>query len=178
MNRCCPSGCESKPRIRFRGFTDAWERRKLGEIIISHPFVAYLQVPLSSGDYPVIQQGNEAIIGYSNGIPFKDFKDVVLFGDHTLSLYKPITPFFIATDGIRILSAKDCEGNFLYALLTKIKPESEGYKRHFHVLNSTAVSIVYNKIEQAKIGNFFKQLDALIALHQRKHKHRKKTSKC
>ena len=127
-----------------------------------------MQVPLSSGDYPVIQQGNEAIIGYSNGIPFKDFKDVVLFGDHTLSLYKPITPFFIATDGIRILSAKDCEGNFLYALLTKIKPESEGYKRHFHVLNSTAVSIVYNKIEQAKIGNFFKQLDALIALHQRK----------
>ena len=38
--------------------------------------------------------------------------------------------------------------------------------------------MIPSQSEQAKIGVFFRGLDELIALHQRKRKHRKKTNKC
>ncbi|AIG28416.1 restriction endonuclease subunit S [Brevibacillus laterosporus] len=160
---------DKKPEIRFTGFTDAWEQRKLGDILKTHQFSPYLAEPSDYGNYEVIQQGDKSVVGYANGIPFENYPDVVLFGDHTLSLYKPREPFFVATDGVKILSADGLEGNFLFTLLERYKPESQGYKRHFTILKNERGWITENKEEQAKIGSFFKGLDHLITLHQRKY---------
>ncbi len=91
---------ERKPAIRFAGFTDAWEQRKVGNILRS----ASIDIepnPEELGDYEVIQQGSVPLAGFTNKEPYKDYKNIVLFGDHTLSIYKPKKPFLVASDGVK-----------------------------------------------------------------------------
>ena len=159
------------PAIRFAGFTEAWEQRKLGELLQTISFKTFLKEPEPDGKYEIIQQGNEPIIGFANGEPCSDFQNTVIFGDHTLSLYKPKHPFFVATDGVRIVKGKqDVEGFYLLSLLERYKPKSEGYKRYYGILAETNCYFRDNIKEQIKIGEFFKNLDNLITLHQRKFK--------
>ncbi len=159
-----------KPAIRFKGFTEDWEQRKLGEVLRTLPFKPFLKIPDQDGKYEIIQQGNEPIIGYANGEPCEDFRNTVIFGDHTLSLYKPKQPFFVATDGVRILQGtNDMDGYYLLSLLEGNSPKSEGYKRYYSILVDREVLFTKNYYEQVKIGLYFKQLDNLITLHQRKY---------
>lgn len=161
-------GC-NVPEIRFPGFTDPWEQRKLGDLLQTLPFKQFLKEPEPDGKYEIIQQGNEPVIGFANGTPCGDYKDVVIFGDHTLSLYKPQHPFFVATDGVRIVKGQqDTDGYYLLSLLERYKPQSEGYKRYYCILADTNCITTYNTSEQGQIGAFFKHLDHLTTLHQRK----------
>ena len=148
-----------------------WEQRKLGEVLRTLPFKPFLKIPDQDGKYEIIQQGNEPIIGYANGEPCEDFRNIVIFGDHTLSLYKPKQPFFVATDGVRILQGtNDMDGYYLLSLLEGNSPKSEGYKRYYSILVDREVLFTENYYEQVKIGLYFKQLDNLITLHQCKLK--------
>ena len=108
------------PAILFQWFTDDWEQQTLGNILITLPFKPYMKSPEQNGKYEIIQQGNEPIAGHANGSPCLNYTDLVIFGDHTLSLFKPESPFFVATDGVRILKGKD-NMNRNYLLLM-IKP--------------------------------------------------------
>lgn len=117
----------------------------------------------------VIQQGEHPIAGYADGNPFENYKDITLFGDHTLSLFKPQEKFFVASDGVKILSPSlKMNGMFYYYLLEKYKPQSEGYKRHFTIMKKSTALFPSEINEQAKISKFLKNFDSLIALHQRK----------
>ena len=159
-----------KPAIRFKRFTEDWEQRKLGEVLRTLPFKPFLKIPDQDGKYEIIQQGNEPIIGYANGEPCEDFRNIVIFGDHTLSLYKPKQPFFVATDGVRILQGTNyMNGYYLLSLLEGNSPKSEGYKRYYSILVDREVLFTENYYEQVKIGLYFMQLDNLITLHQRKY---------
>ena len=156
------------PKIRFAGYTDEWETRKLGDLLQTLPFKQFLKEPEPDGKYEIIQQGNEPVIGFANGTPCTDYKDVVIFGDHTLSLYKPQRPFFVATDGVRIVKGQqDTDGYYLLSLLERYKPQSEGYKRYYSILADTSGITTYITSEQEKIGVLFKLLDNLITLQQR-----------
>ena len=168
LQKMFPKNGGKVPELRFAGFADDWEERKFKDILKTHSFRSYLAGVSENGEYEVIQQGDKPIVGYSDGEPFTDYKDVTLFGDHTVSLYKPKSPFFVATDGVKILSADNFEGNYLYTTLERYKPEPQGYKRHFTILKNQDVWFTENMEEQQKIGSFFKQLDDTIALHQRK----------
>ena len=166
------------PKLRFPEFTEPWEQRKLGDLLQTLPFKQFLKEPEPDGKYEIIQQGNEPVIGFANGTPCGDYKDVVIFGDHTLSLYKPQHPFFVATDGVRIVKGQqDTDGYYLLSLLERYKPQSEGYKRYYSILADTNCITTYNTSEQEKIGVFFKLLDNLITLHQRKLDHVKDLKK-
>ena len=157
------------PRIRFKGFTDDWEQCKLGDVLRTLPFKQFLKTPEQGGKYEIIQQGNEPIIGYANGEPCESFRNTVIFGDHTLSLYKPKKPFFVATDGVRILQGtNDMDGYYLLSLLEGNSLKSEGYKRYYSILLDREVLLTENHCEQVQIGLCFKHLDHLITLHQRK----------
>lgn len=157
------------PAIRFKGFTAPWEQRKLGEILQTIPFKPFLKEPKLEGKYEVLQQGNDPIIGFADGSPCSDYEDTVIFGDHTLSLYKPQRPFFIATDGVRIVKGlQPTDGGYLLSLLERYKPQSEGYKRYYGILSDTECMTTYNTSEQKQIGSCFTTLDKLITLHQRK----------
>jgi type I restriction enzyme S subunit len=141
----------------------------LGELLQTLPFKPFLKEPEQGGKYEIVQQGNDPIIGFANGIPCNDYKDTVIFGDHTLSLYKTKRPFFVATDGVRIIKGKThIDGFYLMSLLERYKPQSEGYKRYYGILADSDCCFTPNGHEQQEIGAFFRQLDNLITLHQRK----------
>lgn len=169
LSELFPKEGEKYPRLRFQGFTKPWQYSNFGEILKTYSFKPYIANVEIDGEYKVIQQGDNSVIGYSSGYPFEDYSDVVLFGDHTLSLYKPEKPFFVSSDGIKILSStNNLNRDFLYYLIEKYLPASEGYKRHYSVLKNQNCNISSNKSEQEKIGNFFKQLDDRIELEEEK----------
>ncbi|MDY4450496.1 MAG: hypothetical protein SPE37_00015, partial [Campylobacter sp.] len=99
---------------------------------------------------------------------FKNFDNVLLFGDHTLSLYKPKTPFFIASDGIKILKLKNKNSYFFKNLFLYKMPKSEGYKRHFSILKEIETRIPNDIKEQEKIGEFFRKIDGILEFSQKK----------
>jgi type I restriction enzyme M protein len=92
---------------------------------------------LSKGTYPIIDQSQEEISGwtneYSNIIKIK--KPVVIFGDHTCCVKYSETDFAQGADGIKIIeTSKELLPKYLFYVL-KTKPiKSTGYKRHFSKL--------------------------------------------
>lgn len=168
MEKMFPRGGRTLPEVRFAGFSGEWVKRKISCEIDTLPFRNFLATPDIEGIHPIIQQGDSPIMGYSGKAPFEDFRNVVLFGDHTLSLYRPHEPFLIATDGIRIIHAKDKDADFLYYYLESYKPASEGYKRYFSILIDREGKRPVTKSEQASIGRLLRKLDALITLHGQK----------
>ena len=168
LEKMFPKNGSNVPEIRFKGFSDAWEQRKLGELLQTLPFKQFLKEPEPDGKYEIIQQGNEPVIGFANGTPCNDYIDTVIFGDHTLSLYKPKRPFFVATDGVRIVKGKkNTDGYYLLSLLERYKPQSEGYKRYYSILADVECFTTYSASEQKQLGTYFENLDNLITLHQR-----------
>ncbi|ASZ08634.1 hypothetical protein CK496_12415 [Enterococcus thailandicus] len=177
LQKMFPKNGAKVPEIRFPGFTGDWEDREFSEIVKTTGYKAYLSEAFEVGEYPVIQQGDKPILGYSDKKPFENFEDVVLFGDHTLSLYKPETPFLVATDGLKIITVPNFSGSFLLSLLEKYVPESQGYKRHFTILKKEQVAFPTDVKERVLIGEFFTQIDRTITLHERELDLLKETKK-
>lgn len=157
------------PAVRFEGFDKAWKQSKLGEITKVIAAKPYISTPSTHGNYLVIQQGDKPIAGFSNSKPFKNYNNITLFGDHTLSLFKPRSSFLIASDGIKILSPSiEMNGLFYFYALEKYKPKSEGYKRHFTILKKCKANFPTNIDEQKLIGNLLLRIDNLINKRQLK----------
>ncbi|MET1821585.1 restriction endonuclease subunit S [Enterococcus faecalis] len=188
LQKMFPKNGAKVPELRFAGFADDWEERKLGEFTTSF-----------SGGTP--SAGNSSY--YKGDIPF------IRSGE----INSDKTELFLTEDGLKNSSAKMVSvGDILYALygatsgevgisqingainqaILAIKPIG-GYSSHFIMQwlklqkqkiidkylqggqGNLSGSIVKDLIlnipnfeEQQKIGSFFKQLDNTIALHQRK----------
>ena len=175
-----------KPEIRFKGFTDDWEQRKLGEVIedyvekttvenqypvltSSQQMGIVLQDDYFSGDR-VSQSGN---IGYFV-IPRGYFayrsrsdNDVFVFNRNDCIDKGSISYFY------PVFKPSGVDSDFLlrrlnYGLETQLKIASEGTGQHVLSLkkfkNMTALFPSIN--EQRKIGEYFTRLDHLITLHQ------------
>ena len=172
LQKMFPKNGESVPEIRFPGFTDDWEQRKFDEVFLSFANKNYqLQSTeyCESGKYPIIDQGKKAIIGYSNdSSKVCENYPSIIFGDHTTELKYVDFPFIIGADGVKTLSVK--EGNTLFQyynlLVNNVRPT--GYNRHFSMLKEISVFVPSDVEEQTKIGSYFRNLDNLITLHQRK----------
>lgn len=98
----------------------------------------------TSGTYPIIDQGQEFIAGYTdseNGL----YTDVpaIIFGDHTRVLKYVDFPFFLGADGAKILKARKAHANYryLYYALKSVRIPDTGYNRHFKWLKEATVSI-------------------------------------
>lgn len=157
------------PAVRFEGFDKAWKQSKLGEITKVIAAKPYISTPSTHGNYLVIQQGDKPIAGFSNSNPFKNYNNITLFGDHTLSLFKPRSPFLVASDGIKILSPSiEMNGLFYFYELEKYKPKSEGYKRHFTILKKCKANFPTDIDEQKLIGSLLLRIDNLITKQQLK----------
>ena len=164
-----------QPEIRFAGFTDDWEQRKLEEFsktTIGEFVIKTKQNPNSK--YPV----------YNGGVSYTGFYD-----DFNNNGHKIIVSARGANAGfINIINGKYWAGNSCYSIDIQDNYCIE-YVYHFmkhkqhlftdfqQAANIPSVSkkdveeflISYpkSKEEQTQIGNFFKQLDDTIALHQR-----------
>lgn len=99
---------------------------------------------LASGKYPIIDQGQDDIAGYTDredGL----FTDVpaIIFGDHTRIVKYVDMPFFLGADGVKVLKATipDVDYRYLYYAVSAVKIPNTGYNRHFKWLKEAQISL-------------------------------------
>ncbi len=184
LQKMFPKNGESVPEIRFPGFTDAWEQRKLGNIANFINGRAYSQSELQdSGKYKILRVGNF----YTNDSWY--YSDMELdekfyankgdllytwsatFGPHIWDGDKVIYHYHIW----KIELANSIDKTFAIQLLEKDKANilsNTNGSTMIHItkagMEEKIVTIPAQIEEQMKIGSFLDKLDNLITLHQRK----------
>lgn len=145
-----------------------WIFKKFEEIFKVVPSKKY-QIKSSeienNASIPVIDQGQNLILGFSNNKEkvFNDFKNVIIYGDHTTVIKRSDKPFIIGGDGVKLLTSKvDIDISYLYNALQYFNVKSEGYKRHFSILKNKNFYISTSIEEQKRIANIFNKLDKYI----------------
>ena len=120
---------------------------------------------LPEGEYPIVDQGQDLIGGYSNNkkLVIPNEPPYIVFGDHT-KIKKYINFHFVAgADGVKVLKPKaHVDPKFLFYSLFTIKIEDKGYARHFHLLEKEYFPFPPKTIQQiivSKIEELFSELD-------------------
>ena len=97
-----------------------------------------------AGLYPIIDQSQSDIAGYTNDAEALVFSDqpLVIFGDHTCATKLVDVPFAQGADGIKILRTnEDLDPWFLYHILRNKPLENNGYRRHFTLLKKYEIPL-------------------------------------
>ncbi|MBW0246827.1 restriction endonuclease subunit S [Lentilactobacillus parabuchneri] len=160
------------PQLRFKGFTDPWEERKLADVVsISAGGDVDKTKLIEDGGYPVLANAltNSGIVGYYDSYKVEaPAVTVTGRGDvgHAVARHVNFTPV------VRLLSLKSevLDADFLANMLnqTNILVESTGVPQ-LTAPQLGSYKILYpNLNEQTKIGKLLNAFDNLIALHQRK----------
>lgn len=166
------------PNIRFKGFTDDWEQRKLEDVV---EFLDTMRKPLEGakrtpGPYPYY--GASGIVDYVDGYLFDE--ELVLLSEDGANITDRNYPVCFLASGkywvnnhAHVLRTKDGnENNFICNSLERkdYKQYNSGMampKLNQEVCRSIPISCP-SFDEQKKIGDYFRNLDNLITLHQRK----------
>ena len=167
---------DSVPALRFEGFSDPWEQRRLGELLTyeqPQPYIVESTEYSGNPGTPVLTAGQRFILGYTDeeyGIKIaSEDSPVVIFDDFTTSSHFVEFPFKVKSSAMKLLSPRDKEDDFrfIFHTLGKINYTPQGHERHWISKFSKFSVPVPGKIEQEKIGSLFRNLDSLITLHQR-----------
>ena len=170
LDKMFPKNQEKTPKIRFKGFFDAWEQRKLKDFIIYKSSSLTIKDSDINGEYDLYDANS--IIGKTNwGQISSDYISIIKDGAGVgrIRLMQKNSAI-LGTMGALI--TEQCCLKFIFSLLTQ-NDLSQKYS------GSTIPHIYFkdygedkyympNSIEQTKIGDFFYNLDNLITLHQRK----------
>ncbi|MBC1282557.1 restriction endonuclease subunit S [Listeria welshimeri] len=182
------------PVIRFKGFSEAWEQRKLEELAAFSKGSGYTKNDLVEKGIPLVLYGRlytkyETIITEVNTFTKMKDKSVVSKGNEVVvpssgETAKDISRAsvigaegFILGGDLNIIQPKrELNSIFLALTISNGEQQKEIIKRAqgksvVHVYNTDLKQVklsypIFN--EQQKIGDFFKQLANTIALHQRK----------
>ncbi|MDT2732799.1 restriction endonuclease subunit S (plasmid) [Streptococcus dysgalactiae] len=161
------------PELRFPGFTDDWEERKLNENVENigtgrSSFKAGLDY---SEQTPYEVLGSTSVISYSDSFDHSgNFVLTARVGANAGNLYKHSGNVKISDNTVYIQS-KNLE--FIFYLLTKYDLKKLAFGTGQPLIKASELKnlkLFSPKTfgEQQKIGSFFKHLDDTIALHQRK----------
>lgn len=159
------------PELRFKGFTEPWEKRKLGEVVKSiDTGKSKFHSDSTNGAYAIL--GSTSIIGYDDCYDYDgDFILTARVGANAGSLYRYTGKAKISDNTVFIQAERNIE--FVYYMLTKfdIKQLSFGTGQPLvkaSELKNLDLKIPNNIEEQHKTGDFFRNIDNLITLHQHK----------
>ena len=193
------------PKIRFKGFTKDWEQRKLGDDLVSIHTGTNLLGSITNTGMPLIKMGNIQR-GYfdTSKVEFlaeneqPDKANIANYGDfffntrNTLELvgkgatWMKNSGEYAFNSNIARFELRNLDTiffNYLYNTDYMTK------QIHARAMGTTSVAAIYPRTldsveylapcmkEQQKIGAYFKQLDHLITLHQRKCEQTKKLKK-
>ncbi|WP_139652417.1 restriction endonuclease subunit S [Raoultibacter phocaeensis] len=162
------------PKLRFPGFTDPWEQRKLGDAITVWSGRDYKH--LGEGSVPVYGTG-----GYMLGVDaaLSENEDAIGIGRKG-TIDKPYlleAPFWTVDTLFYCIPKKNYDLQFSFQLFSRIdwkrKDESTGVPSLSKATINNVKIRVPDSSEQTQIGAFFRSLDGLITLHQRKVEHLK-----
>ena len=180
LEKMFPRDGKNVPEIRFSGFTEAWEQRKLGDVVQitmgqSPDGSTYSDIP---SNYILVQGNADLEDGWVKPrVWTTQITKQADVGDLIMSVRAPAGAMgktaYNAVIGRGVAAIKGNE--FIYQLLVKM--DKEGYWKKdstgstFESLNSESIKNAEIKFpsseEQKKIGAYFNNLDYLITLHQR-----------
>ena len=185
LQKMFPSDGESIPEIRFFGFSDAWEQRKVSDICSISTGKSNTQDKVNDGAYPfyvrspIVERSNkylydeEAVLTVGDGV---GTGKVFHYVNGKYDLHQRVYRMFGFSNEV---SAK-----YFYYWFS-----DHFYKRVMAMTAKTSVdSVRYEMIadmelqmpskpEQEKIANFFTDLDKIITLHQHKYENLLKMKK-
>ena len=191
LEKMFPQNGSNSPEIRFKGFTDAWEQRKLLEFVSFFNGLTYTPDDVEETGTLVLRSSNvkngEIVdadnvyvndkVATSENVQKGDIIVVVrngsraLIGKHAqIKASMPNTVIGAFMSGMR-----SEHSSFVNALLDTSAFENEIAKNMGATINQIT-GYMFSKIEfmipsgeeQQKIGEYFQSLDHLITLHQRK----------
>ena len=175
------------PAIRFKGFSDTWEQRKLGEIgSVSMCRRIFKEQTSENGEIPFYKIGTfggEADAFISREL-FEEYKakyqypkkgDILISASGSIGrtvVFTGKNEYFQDSNIVWLNHDKHLDNSFLkcfYSIVKWAGIEGSTIKRLYNdnILN-TAITLPSVE-EQQKIGAYFENLDNLITLHQRKY---------
>jgi type I restriction enzyme S subunit len=148
-----------------------WVRTRIGDVI-SNVSLTGKKLKQSAyqviGKYPVIDQGQTFIGGYTDKEEFKISSDtpLIIFGDHT-KVFKYIDFQFVAgADGVKVLKPEELYyPKLFYYFAQAVRLPEKGYARHFQWLEKSLIPLPPLPEQHrivAKIEELFTKLDAGI----------------
>ena len=149
IKQYCPNGVEYK---RIEGVCDS----------IIAPKKLNKKNYLKEGAYPIIDQGQQFIVAYTNDISAIVPQDnYVIFGDHTRSVKFANFPFAQGADGLKILkSYEQILPKYLYYSMLNLDIPNRGYNRHWTIVKEMTIPIPPLPVQEEIV----KVLDAFTAL--------------
>ena len=169
LQKMFPQNGSLVPEIRFDGFTDDWEQRKLGDAIEVCNGRDYKH--LENGDIPVYGTG-----GYMLSVSeaLSDDKDAIGIGRKG-TIDKPYilkAPFWTVDTLFYCIPKDNYDLNFVFDIFQnvnwKMMDESTGVPSLSKAAINKVEIFVPTFLEQQSIGAYFTHLDHLITLHQQK----------
>ena len=176
-----------KPKVRFKGYEDAWEQRKLDDVV---EFLDTMRKPLEgakriSGPYPYY--GASGIVDYVDGYLFDE--ELILLSEDGANITDRNYPVCFLASGkywvnnhAHVLRTKPGnENNFICNSLERKDYTQYNTGMAMPKLNKETckkITILCPEFEeQKKIGDYFRSLDNIITLHQRECEQAKKYKK-
>ncbi|MCO4851799.1 restriction endonuclease subunit S [Bacillus vallismortis] len=180
-------GNKRVPEVRFEGFNGDWEERKLGEVAQYSNGGSFENEVVINGKYELITLKSVDIDG--NLFPSNKFINsevstlekgtlVMILSEQAPGLLGktsviPLNNYYVLNQRVASLTPKEeTDSNFLSKVINRngkyFSSRGAGTKvQNISKRNVESLEIFIPKFkEQAQIGNFFKQLDDTIALHQ------------
>ena len=189
LDKMFPKPGETEPEIRFAGFTDPWEQRKLGDVAAVYDGVhqtpdyqdegvmflsvenietltsqKFISREAFARDYPVYPKRGDVLMTRIGDIGTSN----VVETDDKLAFYVSLA----------LLKPLNVDSYYLDKSLQSPSAKMELYRRTLHIafpkkINKNQIAEVMLPIprsrqEQEQIGALFRDLDTLITLHQRK----------
>lgn len=185
LEKMFPQNGSNVPEIRFKGFTEAWEQRKLGEIgSVSMCRRIFKEQTSENGEIPFYKIGTfggEADAFISREL-FEEYKakyqypkkgDILISASGSIGrtvVFTGKNEYFQDSNIVWLNHDKHLDNSFLkcfYSIVKWAGIEGSTIKRLYNdnILN-TAITLPSVE-EQQKIGAYFENLDNLITLHQR-----------
>ena len=173
LKKMFPRDESSIPEVRFAGFTDAWEQRKLRDEAIEILAGGDIdkEKTVENGKYPIYANAltNDGIVGYYDDYYRVTAPAVTVTGRGEVGYAKARMTHF--TPVVRLLAV--CSNHDCYFLENainnhKVVVESTGVPQlTVPQLSSYNIFFPANDKEEVRIGKYFHTLDNLITLHQR-----------
>ena len=185
LQKMFPKNGEKNPEIRFAGFTDAWEQRKLGEVFKEYSEKNHTELPaltIIQGGGTVLRDKSDRALQYdkSNLSTYKMVKkdDFIVHLRSFEGGLEKANSSGIISPAYHTFHGENTDCRFFYPFFRSrqfidvlLKPHVYGIRDGKSIDIEGMKSILLplpTYDEQRRIGNYIENLDRLITLHQRK----------
>lgn len=189
LQKMFPRNGQTVPEIRFPGFTEPWEERRLGDIgTVAMNRRVFKNQTSRVGPIPFFKIGTfggvpDAFISvelfeeYKSLYPYPNVGDLLISASGSIGKiveYKGENAYYQDSNIVWLNHNEKLENSFLkqfYAIVKWSGIEGSTIKRLYNKNILDTLIIYPTKKEQERIGDFFSKLDSLITLHQHKLDH-------